>query len=133
MVLPAQPADCREPARPNRIHSATMSDRPSAVRPETGPAPAVDASPPASFDQAMAELERIVASMEAGETPLDECVARYERAVQLQAYCRQALADAQRKITILTRQASGITTEQVDPAEFDQSTDSESANNLHRT
>jgi exodeoxyribonuclease VII small subunit len=46
-----------------------------------------------SFEQAQAELDRIVATLEAGEIDLDQSLALYERGVVLARHC-QALLDS---------------------------------------
>ncbi|HWX00689.1 exodeoxyribonuclease VII small subunit, partial [Collimonas sp.] len=47
----------------------------------------ISASSPASFEQAMAELEQLVAQMEAGELPLEASVAAYKRGSELVKFC----------------------------------------------
>jgi len=58
---------------------------------------------PSSFEAALAELERIVATMEDGELPLAESLAAYKRGAELLQYCQQALRDAQQQVQILER------------------------------
>jgi exodeoxyribonuclease VII small subunit len=53
------------------------------------------------FGEALAELESIVASLEAGQLDLEESLARYERGVALLRACQAKLADAQQKVTML--------------------------------
>ncbi len=62
------------------------------------PAPA-DA--PASFEAALAELERIVAGMETGKLSLDEALAAHRRGLELARYCQAALAEAREQVRIL--------------------------------
>jgi exodeoxyribonuclease VII small subunit len=64
-------------------------------------APPLDAGPPVSFEVALAELERIVAQMESGELPLEDCLAAYKRGAQLLHYCQAALRDAQQQVKVL--------------------------------
>jgi exodeoxyribonuclease VII small subunit len=54
-----------------------------------------------SFEQALAELEAIVAAMERGEVPLAESLEQYERGVQMIKRCRVLLAQAEKKIELL--------------------------------
>ncbi|MGZ5781088.1 MAG: exodeoxyribonuclease VII small subunit, partial [Burkholderiaceae bacterium] len=42
---------------------------------------------PASFEEAMAELQQLVNKMEAGELPLEASVAAYKRGSELVKYC----------------------------------------------
>lgn len=55
-----------------------------------------------SFETALAELERIVASMEGGQLPLEESLAAYKRGTELLKLCRQQLQDAEQQVRILT-------------------------------
>lgn len=50
------------------------------------------------FEAALRQLEEIVAHMESGELPLDECVEYYERAIKLAELCTQELDAARRRI-----------------------------------
>jgi len=50
------------------------------------------------FETALRQLEEIVAHMESGELPLDECVEYYERAVKLAEMCTKELEAARRRI-----------------------------------
>ena len=57
-------------------------------------------SPP-SLEAALAELEKIVSSMEEGELPLERSLAAYKRGAELLQYCQAALADAQQQVKVL--------------------------------
>ena len=59
--------------------------------------------PPTDFEAALAELERIVASMEGGQLPLADSLAAYKRGAELVAFCQVALKDAQQQIEILEK------------------------------
>jgi exodeoxyribonuclease VII small subunit len=61
------------------------------------------ADPPPSFEAALAELEALVATMEAGQLPLKESLAAYERGASLLAYCQNALKDAQQQVEVLEK------------------------------
>ena len=58
------------------------------------------AATPAHYEQALGELERVVADMEAGQLPLDQLLASYRRGAELLAFCRERLdaVDAQVKV-----------------------------------
>ncbi len=60
-----------------------------------------------SFEQALAELESIVAAMEQGEVPLAESLEQYERGIQLIRRCRALLAQAEAKIELLSEDEKG--------------------------
>ena len=57
--------------------------------------------PPQSLEAALAELEKIVASMEEGELPLERSLAAYKRGAELLKYCQGALQDAQQQVKVL--------------------------------
>ena len=56
---------------------------------------------PPSFEQALAELESLVETMERGELSLEDSLHSFERGVALTRTCQQALQDAEQKIQIL--------------------------------
>jgi exodeoxyribonuclease VII small subunit len=61
-----------------------------------------DAGPaPVGFEQALAELETIVAQMESGELTLEQSLAAYKRGAALLQYCQSALKDAQQQVKLL--------------------------------
>jgi len=62
-------------------------------------APAAPGAP--TFEQALAELEALVARMEDGKLPLEESLAAYQRGAELIRFCEGKLADAQARIAIL--------------------------------
>jgi len=55
-----------------------------------------------TFETALAELEKIVASMEGGQLPLEESLAAYKRGTELLKLCQQQLQDAEQQVRILT-------------------------------
>jgi exodeoxyribonuclease VII small subunit len=59
------------------------------------------ASPPQNFEIALAELEQVVAAMEAGALPLDQSLSAYQRGMDLLRFCQSALQDAQQQVKIL--------------------------------
>jgi len=95
---------------------AEGSDRPSgtalpagsALDPEVGAVPenstAAGGQPDAAatgFEEALAELEAIVARMESGELTLEQSLAAYKRGAALLQYCQLALRDAQQQVKVL--------------------------------
>ena len=60
-----------------------------------------------SFDDAFAELGKVVAALEAGNQSLEETVAAYERAVALQGRCERLLAAAELRVSQLMARADG--------------------------
>jgi exodeoxyribonuclease VII small subunit len=53
------------------------------------------------YESAMAELEQIVADMEAGKLSLEDSLAAYKRGAELLAMCRSKLEDAQQQVRVL--------------------------------
>ena len=68
---------------------------------EVTPAAADPALAGLSFEQALAELDKIVASMEAGELPLDESIKAYQRGVALVKAAHGRLAAAEEQVKVL--------------------------------
>ncbi len=60
-----------------------------------------------TFDQALAELQRTVAELEAGGQPLERTIALYERGVILHERCATLLADAELRVQQLVARAGG--------------------------
>ena len=56
---------------------------------------------PQSLEAALAELEKIVSSMEEGELPLERSLAAYKRGAELLKYCQATLQDAQQQVKVL--------------------------------
>ena len=56
---------------------------------------------PASFEEAMAELEQLVEQMEAGELPLEESVAAYKRGSELVKFCAAQLDKIDNQVKVL--------------------------------
>ncbi len=59
------------------------------------------AHPPADFEAAIEELERLVASMEGGALSLEASLAAYQRGVVLTRFCQERLGAAEQQVRIL--------------------------------
>ena len=70
---------------------------------ETAERPVADLA----FDDALAELQRTVAELEAGGQPLERSIALYERGVALHERCAALLGDAELKVRQLVSRAGG--------------------------
>ena len=55
-----------------------------------------------SFEEALAELEQIVAGLEGGTVPLEQSIAMYERGEALRAHCETLLKRAEARIEKIT-------------------------------
>jgi len=69
-----------------------------------------------SFEQALAELEKIVAQLERGDVALEDSIRAYERGAALKAHCEAKLKDAQLKVEQIVLTPDGVKTE---PAKLD--------------
>ncbi|MEP3436882.1 MAG: exodeoxyribonuclease VII small subunit [Hoeflea sp.] len=69
-----------------------------------------------SFEQAVAELERIVEQLERGDVALDKSIEIYERGEALKAHCEKLLSAAEKRIEKirLDRQGQPAGTEPLD-------------------
>lgn len=63
-----------------------------------------------SFETALGQLESIVESMESGEVPLAELLAKFETGTQLLKVCETRLKEAELKIEQLKKQKDGTVT-----------------------
>ena len=60
------------------------------------------ASPqPANYEQALAELESLVAAMEGGQLPLDGLLQSYRRGADLLNFCRERLEAVEVQVKVL--------------------------------
>ncbi|HEY0818304.1 MAG TPA: exodeoxyribonuclease VII small subunit [Rhizobacter sp.] len=64
--------------------------------------PTLPASPaPANYEEALAELEALVAAMEGGQLPLDALLQNYRRGADLLNYCRERLDAVEQQVKVL--------------------------------
>lgn len=56
---------------------------------------------PASYEEAMAELENLIAKMESGELPLEASINTYQRGAALVKYCQQILEKIDQQVQVL--------------------------------
>ena len=60
-----------------------------------------------SFEDALAELEKLVKQLEEGKAKLDDAIHAYERGAWLKRHCETKLREAQQKIEQITIGADG--------------------------
>ena len=70
-----------------------------------------------SFEQALAELERIVQQLESGEVELEKSIEIYERGAALRAHCDSKLKSAELKVEKIVRGEDGAPA--TEPAGFE--------------
>ena len=56
---------------------------------------------PASYEQALVELDRLVQQMEGGQLPLDQLLDGYRRASELLGFCRSRLQAVEEQVKVL--------------------------------
>jgi exodeoxyribonuclease VII small subunit len=56
---------------------------------------------PANYEQALAELDRLVQQMEGGQLPLDELLDGYRRGAELLGFCRSRLQAVEDQVKVL--------------------------------
>jgi exodeoxyribonuclease VII small subunit len=69
-----------------------------------------------TFEQALAELEQIVARLESGQAPLEDSIRMYERGAALKGHCEARLKEANLRVEKIILGADGP--RGVEPAEF---------------
>lgn len=62
---------------------------------------AASAAPELSYEQALAELDRLVQAMEAGQMPLDQLLGSYRRGAELLQLCRSRLDAIEAQVQIV--------------------------------
>jgi exodeoxyribonuclease VII small subunit len=60
-----------------------------------------------SFEDALAELERIVKGLEGGQQKLEDAITAYERGAALRAHCEAKLAEADARVQAIVAAADG--------------------------
>ncbi|HTZ72212.1 MAG TPA: exodeoxyribonuclease VII small subunit [Acetobacteraceae bacterium] len=60
-----------------------------------------------SFEDALAELERIVRGLEGGQQKLEDAITAYERGTALKRHCEAKLAEAEARVQAIVAQADG--------------------------
>ena len=67
---------------------------------KTSPTSATAAAP-ASYEDALGELDRLVSTMEAGQLPLDRLLESYKRGAELLTFCRARLEAVEQQVKVL--------------------------------
>lgn len=60
-----------------------------------------------TFEEAIAELERVVTALDRGDVALDESIKLYEKGALLKARCEAKLKEAEEKVAQITLGADG--------------------------
>ncbi len=67
-------------------------------------------APTPDLEKSLAELEKIVERLEAGDLSLDDSLKQFERGVALTRQCQTALRSAEQKVEILLRKSGASST-----------------------
>lgn len=70
-----------------------------------------------SFEEALLELEKIVAKLESGKESLESAINEYEYGNALREYCEKKLKEAKLKIDKIVKKEDGSIS--IEPAEMD--------------
>jgi exodeoxyribonuclease VII small subunit len=82
----------------------------------TAPDSGIDAIEDLPYDDAFAELQRVVAALESGGQSLEATITLYERAVALQRRCERLLAEAELRVQqLMARPGGGLAVVDVRP------------------
>jgi len=60
-----------------------------------------------SFEDALAELERIVRGLEGGQQKLEDAITAYERGALLRQHCEAKLAEAEARVQAIVQRSDG--------------------------
>ncbi len=63
-----------------------------------------------AFEDALAELERIVRGLEGGQQKLEEAITAYERGAKLRRHCEAKLAEAEQRVQAIVAGGDGAVT-----------------------
>ncbi len=87
------------------LMSASLA-APPASPVSTGPVASADVSA-LSFEEALAELEKIVRGLESGQQKLEEAIIAFERGSALRRHCETKLAEAETRIQAIVERSDG--------------------------
>ena len=75
----------------------------------------VEAKPVESFETCLAELEKVVNELEAGDLTLERSLELFERGMGLSEACRKQLEEAETRVEMLIRKEGKMTAEPFRP------------------
>ncbi len=59
---------------------------------------------PASYGEAVQQLEQLIGALEGGQLPLEELLGQYQRGTELLRYCRERLQAVEDQVKVLDEQ-----------------------------
>jgi len=72
-------------------------------------------TPDLDFEAALAELEKLVETMESGEQSLEETLASFQKGIELTRSCQEGLKAAEQKVEQLIQKNGKYLAEPVEP------------------
>jgi exodeoxyribonuclease VII small subunit len=72
--------------------------------------------PVPKFEASLAEMEKIVRELEAGDLPLERSLELFERGISLSEQCRKQLEEAETRVEALVRRGNRTTVEPFGPS-----------------
>jgi exodeoxyribonuclease VII small subunit len=81
--------------------NSTSTSSSASAQAEIPPAEAGPAALPASYEEALRELEALLDGLESGDLPLEQLLLSYKRGSQLLTYCRGKLEAVENQIKVL--------------------------------
>ncbi len=88
------------------LMSASLAPQPATPASPSAPSGVADVSA-LSFEEALAELEKIVRGLESGQQKLEEAITAFERGSALRRHCEAKLAEAETRIQAIVERADG--------------------------
>jgi exodeoxyribonuclease VII small subunit len=85
---------------------------PPAVKPASAEPP--DDVATLSFEDALAELERIVRGLEGGQQKLEDAIGAYERGSRLRRHCEAKLAQAEQRVQAIVAAGDSLSVRAAD-------------------
>ncbi|MBS0501506.1 MAG: exodeoxyribonuclease VII small subunit [Burkholderiaceae bacterium] len=61
---------------------------------------------PASYGDAVQQLEQLLAQLESGQLPLEDLLGQYQRGAELLRYCRERLQALEEQVKVLDEQGA---------------------------
>ena len=61
---------------------------------------------PASYGDAVQQLEQLLAQLESGQLPLEDLLGQYQRGTELLRYCRERLQALEEQVKVLDEQGA---------------------------
>ena len=60
-----------------------------------------------TFEQSLAQLEKIVRELESGDLPLEKAIKKFEEGVQLSKWCSRKLEETEKRVNLLMENEAG--------------------------